>query len=60
MCVINEEKVYIIIFIGLHFNFHEVIYIINAIAYRLLDCEMAYGGIVVVGLTKMTIVMDTS
>lgn len=57
-------------FIGLHFNFHEVIYIINAIAYRVLDCEMSFddmvgavdgdggGGAV---LTKMmTIVLDTN
>lgn len=57
-----EEKT-IINFIGLHFNFHEVIYIINVIAYRL-DCGMAFvdivvGGGVAVELTKTTIVMDT-
>lgn len=33
-------------FIGLHFNFHEVIYIINAIAYRVLDCEMSFDDMV--------------
>ena len=63
-------------FIGLHFNFHEVIYIINAIAYRVLDCEMSFDDMVVAGgggdgcaaaavdgvvLTKMmTIVLDTN
>lgn len=53
----------IINFIGLHFNFHEVIYIINAIAYHLLDYgRLAFDGIVVVAAvasTKMAIVLDT-
>lgn len=55
----QQQHTSIINFIGLHFNFHEVIYIINAIAYHLLDYEMAFGDIVVVELTKTTIVMDT-
>lgn len=37
-------------FIGLHFNFHEVIYIINAIAYRVSDCEMSLDDMVCAGV----------
>lgn len=75
MCARGMRK-NLINFIGLHFNFHEVIYIINAIAYRVLDCEMSFDDMVCAGvgaaaaavvgggaaaLTKMmTIVLDTN